>query len=170
MRFAPVCSVEADVVFHHPFEEAHTGTHEAVFAENLHVYSHRYVTARPALSGRRASAWALPDYRVPRIPGKAHPVVRHLSGEGQIAFIHILPRGFHLSKGIEHVGHFVAVPGAVDVRRVLRFGHIIKPVSPAQAARPLLGLHHYVSHGGEGHVAAYLPAKFLIALHADKAA
>jgi len=58
------------------------------------------------------------------------------------------------------------VPGAVDVRRVLRFGHIIKPVSPAQAARPLLRLHHHVSHSGEGHVAAYLPAKFLIALHA----
>ena len=40
MRFAPVCSVEADVVFHHPFKEAHTGTHEAVFKPKTCMFIH----------------------------------------------------------------------------------------------------------------------------------
>lgn len=40
MRFVPVCSVEADVVFHYPFEEAHTGTHKTVFKPKTCMFIH----------------------------------------------------------------------------------------------------------------------------------
>ena len=88
MRFVPVCSVEADVVFHYPFEEAHTGTHKTVFKPKtcmfIHTDAQQHVPPFPAGGPARGPHQAI---ACSRIPGEAHPVVRHLSGEGQIAFI-----------------------------------------------------------------------------------
>lgn len=39
-RFAPVCLIEADVVLHHPFEEAHPGAHKAVFKPETCMFIH----------------------------------------------------------------------------------------------------------------------------------
>ncbi len=49
---------------------------------------------------------------------------------------------------------------------MLRFRDIIKPVAPARLTHALLRLHHYITKGGEGHVAAYFPPQRFIALHA----
>ena len=58
------------------------------------------------------------------------------------------------------------MPGPMRVGVMLRFRDIIKPVAPARLTHALLRLHHYITKGGEGHVAAYFPPQRFIALHA----
>jgi len=98
--------------------------------------------------------------------GKLGPIVSHLSGEGQIRFAGMLTHRVGQPQVIKHVGHLVAMPGAVRIGVMLRLRNIIKPVAPARLPHALLRLHHHIAEGGEGHVAAHFPPQRLIALHA----
>ena len=71
-----------------------------------------------------------------------------------------------MSQRIENIRHFIAMPRAVRIGIVFRFGNVVEPIAPTRLVQPLLRLHHHVAERGKRHVAAHLTPQLLIALHA----
>ncbi len=154
-------------MLHHPAKQRQPGAHKAI----LHFKAGTLMQANaqqtiPSAHARRPTHRAGKHLLAAGDAGKLGPVVSDLSGEGQIRFTGILPHRVGEPQVIKHVGHLVAVPGAVRIDIMLRFRHIIEPVPPAWLAHALLGLHHHIAEGGKRHIPTDFPPQRFIPLDA----
>ncbi len=155
------------MVLHHPAKQRQPGAHKAIlhFKPGTLMQANAQQTI-PSAQARRPAHRAGKHLLAAGDAGKLDPVVSDLSGEGQIRFTGILPHRVGEPQVIKHVGHLVAVPGAVRIGVMFRFRDIIEPVPPARLAHALLGLHHHIAEGGKRHIPTDFPPQRFIAFYA----